>query len=382
MIFNMVADDGSMALEFEDSEVNGLGLECDCNCAYCCLCPPGILEEETASIEKACRDLQKDLGEDRIGDSEVAISSQGEWGACVFLKDKRCKIYESRPHFCRQYPLQVYSGWRLQLSAIRSCRGVVEIGGGLGQGQGPVPLRDILRKEVDVLGESYFKETLEETRQSFEELEEEGAIYDPPATVHERAINIARLVGDARAMSKALGMKVGRRDDAEGKLLDRFWPDIRSTFDSEEIIELPVYCEPGGSWRVFRALENDDISEYTLEASGSLIYHKSLPLEGIGLPELHEGARKVLEDYLSLAFKRDIFYGMVAREGLIEERPMRELALEQAGRIVTDIWWRAGLIGAFKGGKDRPSLGSFDAKEAVIFMDADLLDSYALGAII
>ena len=102
-------------------------------------------------------------------------------------------------------------------------------------------------------------------------------------------------------------MKVGRRDDAETMLLERYRPDILATFNSEDVIELPVYCEPGGSWKVFRAMDEDDISEYTLEASGSLIYHRSLPIGNMGLPELSEGARNVLKDYLSLAFKRDIF---------------------------------------------------------------------------
>ena len=89
MIYNMVADEGSMTLEFEDSEVRGLGLECGCNCAYCCLCPPGILDEETASIERACRDLDRDLGEDRIGsnrggpdqfiDGKYYLCEKNEW---------------------------------------------------------------------------------------------------------------------------------------------------------------------------------------------------------------------------------------------------------------------------------------------------------------
>jgi len=373
-----------MPLEFEDTEVTGLGLRCDGRCAYCCLCPPGILDQETASIEKACGKMDTDLGEDGIGDSEMAITSQGDWGACVFLKDRRCRIYESRPHFCRQYPLQVYSGWRLQLSAIRSCRGVVNNGANNKQKNAtePVPLLDILKNEVRILGEDYFRKTLKDTKQSFEELEEQQGIYDPPVAVHDRANRIAQLIGDARAISTVLGMRVGRKDDAKEMLLDRYWPDIGNTFNREDVIELPVYCDHNGSWKVYRILEQDDISEYTLKASGTLIYHGSLPLARTDLRELSDGAKKVMKDYLSMAFNRDIFYGMVAREALIEERPMRDLVAEIAGRVVTDLWWRAGLLSGSKGKKGHQQLGSLDAKEAIIFMDADLLDSYALGAII
>jgi hypothetical protein len=45
--------------------------------------------------------------------SEFIIYEEGEWrlanqqdhGACVFLKDKKCQIYENRPIGCRIYPL-------------------------------------------------------------------------------------------------------------------------------------------------------------------------------------------------------------------------------------------------------------------------------------
>jgi hypothetical protein len=89
-----------------------------------------------------------------------------------------------------------------------------------------------------------------------------------------------------------------------------------------------------------------------------------------------------LRSYLMLAFRRDIFYGMVAREALVEDVGMVDVARTVAARTAVDLWWRAGLLKSFADTEGKPQIGKNDAREAVVFMDADLLDSFALGAII
>jgi Fe-S-cluster containining protein len=372
-----------MALEFEDSEIKGLALRCDGRCAYCCLCPPGLLEVETEAIVNACHEKAGYIGQDRLGDSARAISTQGDWGACVFLENKACMIYESRPHFCRQYPLQVYSGWRLQASAIRSCRGLVRT-----NRAGPVALKSILKKEVDTLGEDYYNEVLEDTSTSFRDLEGQGKVFDTYRTVRARALAAANTVGDAGALLDILGIKGVKAKYAGARLLDEVWPDIEGTFHTEDVMNLPVYPAMDHSWRVFRYdPEEGSFGEYLLKASGTLVFDRSVSRDRLGLFPLPKRTKMVLHEYLYMAFMRDIFYGMVAREALIEERRMGEVASEMGVKIATDLWWRAGLLSVFfrgrKKGKDKGlALGTQAARDAVIFMDADLLDSYALGAII
>ncbi len=383
-----------MHFRAEASELSGLGLDCPKGCAYCCLCPPGLLDGEVDRIVGACEDCKAAFGKDRIGDSEQAVQVQGDRGACSFLDDRRCKVYASRPHFCRQYPVMVYSGWRVQLSAIRSCRGLVPMGTAKGpkaktvQGKAR-PLIDIFKGELEQLGEQYFAETLDETRSSFEEIMDHEDIYATPGEVQRVALRSAGAIGDAKALCKAQGIDRPDEGRARESIVEVFWQDIESAFTCPDIIDLPVYNRPDRGWEVFRLVGSGEMSAYRLMENGQLTYELTKPVVDLRLRSLDAGAKKVLKQYLQLAFKRDVFFGMVAREALVSELPMRDLASDIGAGIATDLWWRAGLLSAFgamahpkRGPSPKGPLDAKTAKEAVIFMDADLLDSYALGAII
>jgi Fe-S-cluster containining protein len=383
-----------MAFRPEASELSGLVLDCPKGCAFCCLCPPGLLEGEVERIVGACEGSESALGEDRIGDSNHAVKVQGDRGACSFLLERRCKVYQSRPHFCRQYPVMVYSGWRLQLSAIRSCRGVVPAKGAgtkstKGPKLGPRPLMDLFRAEVDRLGEEYFLEPLEETKSSFEEISDNKELYATPQEVQKLALKAAGAIGNARGLCKAIGLD--RPDEGKARLaiLETFWSDIGSAFTCPDIIDLPVFTRPDHGWEVFRVVGSGELSAYRLMETGKLVYELTKPVTELRLRPLDQSAQKVLRQYLTMAFGRDVFYGMVARESLVGDIPMGDLAAELATGIATDLWWRAGLLSDFGAmahpGRGPSATGPLDqrtAKEAIIFMDADLLDSYALGAII
>jgi Fe-S-cluster containining protein len=383
-----------MRFRAEASELSGLGLDCPKSCAFCCLCPPGLLDGEVDRIVGACEDCKAAFGADRIGDSEHAVQVQGDRGACSFLDDRRCKVYASRPHFCRQYPVMVYSGWRVQLSAIRSCRGVVPMpetkGPNAKTAKGnPRPLIELFNSELKHLGEQYFVETLDETRSSFEEIKDNKKIYSTPEEVQKAALQTANAIGDAKALCKVQGIDRPDEGRARESIVEIFWQDIESAFTCPDIIDLPVYNRPDRGWEVFRLVGSGEMSAYTLMENGQLTYELTKPVIELRLRSLDAGAKKVLKQYLQLAFKRDVFFGMVAREALVSELPMKELASDIGSGIATDLWWRAGLLSAFgamahpkRGPSVKGPLDAMTAKEAVIFMDADLLDSYALGAII
>jgi hypothetical protein len=184
---------------------------------------------------------------------------------------------------------------------------------------------------------------------------------------------------------------VDRPDEGRAReaLVETFWQDIESAFTCPDLIDLPVYNRPDRGWEVFRLVGSGEMSAYTLLENGQLTYEMTKPLADLRLRPLEPGAKKVLCNYLKLAFTRDVFFGMVAREALVAEMPMKELASEMAAGIATDLWWRAGLLSAFgamvhpeRGPSPKGPLSEGTARQAVIFMDADLLDSYALGAII
>jgi len=373
----------------EASEVSKLALDCPKGCAYCCLCPPGLLDGEVEAIVGACEDSALTLGKDRMGDSERAVQVQGDRGACSFLDDRRCKVYKSRPHFCRQYPVMVYSGWRIQLSAIRSCRGLVDMPKGTSKSAKARPLMDLFKTEVEALGEAYFAKTLEETRSCFEEIKDDKGFYASPEDTQRVAMRAANAVGDARAIARTIGLDAIDEAKARTSILSFFWEDIEPAFTCPDIIDLPVYNRPDHGWEIFRVGGGHEMSAYTLLENGKMTYKLSRPVSDLRLRPMEPSARAELRKYLELAFKRDVFYGSVAREAIVGKVTMNEMAVEMAAGIATDIWWRAGLLSVFGAmvhpGKGPSATGPLDArtaKEAVIFMDADLLDSYALGAII
>lgn len=74
-------------------------MECK-NCSTCCEKYPIDLNDKEYHILKA---IKPDLITDDFGKLHIMPFP------CVFLKDHRCTIYESRPMVCRTYPLAVKS---------------------------------------------------------------------------------------------------------------------------------------------------------------------------------------------------------------------------------------------------------------------------------
>jgi hypothetical protein len=239
------------------------------------------------------------------------------------------------------------------------------------------------------LGEQYFAETLEETRSSFEDIMDHKDIYATPDEVQRAALRSAGAIGNAKALCKIQGLDRPDEGRARESIVEVFWQEIESAFTCPDIVDLPVYNRPDRGWEVFRLVGSGEMSAYRLMENGQLTYELTKPVVELKLRPLDAGAKTVLKQYLQLAFKRDVFFGMVAREALVAEQPMSELASEIGAGIATDLWWMAGLLSAFgamahpkRGPSPKGPLDTMTAKEAVIFMDADLLDSYALGAII
>ncbi|MDQ1372175.1 MAG: hypothetical protein QG582_1090, partial [Candidatus Thermoplasmatota archaeon] len=107
------------------SELDGLKYACLDGCALCCLCQPELLPEEESRF-RADPELSRGIADRHISPDVdgAALRLQGEHGACHFLRGKRCSIYGLRPHYCRAFPLSVFAGWRIQVNANLSCRGM------------------------------------------------------------------------------------------------------------------------------------------------------------------------------------------------------------------------------------------------------------------
>lgn len=114
---------------------DGLRFKCT-ECGKCCTGAPGyvwVTEEEIEAMSEALkmpvktfmikyvrrRDNRYALNEIKIKDDEYA---------CVFLKDKKCMLYQNRPKQCRTFPwwkqnLSSPKSWQL---AAQECEGINE----------------------------------------------------------------------------------------------------------------------------------------------------------------------------------------------------------------------------------------------------------------
>lgn len=111
----------------------GLRFKCT-ECGKCCTGKPGFIwvSKEEISAMAAFLNISQELFKRRYirsRDNRFAlIEKKTDAGdvACVFLKDKKCEVYQSRPAQCRTFPwwkenLNTEESWKL---AAEGCEGI------------------------------------------------------------------------------------------------------------------------------------------------------------------------------------------------------------------------------------------------------------------
>jgi Fe-S-cluster containining protein len=368
----------AMISKVDTTEIENLALQCTGKFAFCCLCSPALLDEE---LEKLPSKIKKFLGPAPFGDASAAIQLRGGGGSCSLLENNRCIAYDDRPHFCRQFPVQLFSGWRLQSSVIRSCRGVNSEGKG-------EPLKNIINKEMKRLGKKYYDEALEDTRNAFEELSQISDLYIPPEELKPGMGSMAAGFMDPASFIEILEpgevAGLGSEEEAREYLLELTWPSIEETFSENDLINLPIYTSEECGWTIFR-LKNRIITGNRLHEEGKLEKIDEINSDELGLLPFSDDGRKAFLEYISNAVSRDAFYGAIAYLTITEDMPMAVTGPTLVTQAVTDLWWRAGLLSRWNSrdtGKTPDRLDARDVGEAIIFFDADLLDLPVLGGYI
>ena len=378
-------------LEADLSELEGRTYACIDGCALCCLCQPELLPDE----ERAFRDhpelgrgvVNAHISQDVKG---AALRLQGSHGACHFLSDRRCGIYERRPHYCRSFPLNVYVGWRIQVNANMSCRGLDLPGDDL-RGMGAALLSEYgderLAAELASASEVFdqFEGNAREAAvaQSFESVREATTMLMEELT---DMIGLSRVMtfaeyGSPRQDSPFAELVKGvRRTEAEADVRERALIDGVELFDLADLSHLPVYVGPDLSWRIFK-LEERHIVGWNLDESGDVDEFCRLDPSAIDLLPMTVDGRRALAEYAGLVNRRDCFLGHAAylcdMEGY--EYNFGQVYLGTMANGVIDLWWRASLLALLN---DAQQLGRSEVREGVAFFDMDLLDLPTIGAFI
>ena len=379
------------ALEIDYSEVDGRSYRCIDGCALCCLCQPELLPDEERKFRKDPKLADGVVG--RHISPEVkgaAIKLRGAHGSCNFLRNRRCTIYQDRPHFCRAFPISVFVGWRVQLNANFSCRGMGLEGEKLSDLARTLVVeygRERLGSEVrDAKG--VFTEFVRNTRdawisQSFSSVRGAGhALADE--FVDELGLSrILTYAEHGRTRQNAPANEIAksvRRTEAEADTEERALIDGTELFDLPDLSLLPIYIDEANSWRIFR-LVGRDIVGYDLDEEGSTRELSRTSPSEIGLLPLEPDGRNAMKDYLGLVNSRDCFLGHAA---YLSDMDSYEFNFAQTylGALATnslDLWWRASFLASLE---KKGSLSARDVKEGIVFFDMDLLDLPTIGAFI
>lgn len=130
----------------DDSLLRGFRFACLPNCGLCCYATPAVSSAERPKLIAFDPSTPFLPGEN--GYSRVSARPGG--GACHFLSGNRCRCHSIRPFPCREFPLSVHIGSRVQASVQLFCPGVpieplIKWGEGAGPTAPPVGLDDELK---------------------------------------------------------------------------------------------------------------------------------------------------------------------------------------------------------------------------------------------
>lgn len=380
---------GDEVPEVDLSELDGLTYACLDNCALCCLCQPELLPDEESGFRGDPR-LSAGLADRHISPdvTGTAIRLQGAHGACHFLKGRRCTIYDRRPHYCRAFPVSIYSGWRVQLNANLSCRGM---------GLPGEDLNTFGRALLSKYGNERLAEELRGSRQvsaEFSDNMRDAKVAQSVFSLRSAADALMRDLADEVGLSRLLtysesgrtkqnssAQDIARRArsvEPEADVQDLGVLIGTELFDLPDLAYLPVYVDERLTWRIFK-LVGDDIVGYVLHEDGATQEESRASPSEVYLAPMSNGGREAFLRYLGTVNGRDCFIGHAAHL-LDEDGYTYNFAQAYIGALAhtaVDLWWRASFLASQKGSS---TLDWAEVREGVAFFDMDLLDQPTIGA--
>ena len=378
-------------LEIDLSELQGRTYKCIDDCALCCLCQPELLPDEEKRFKTS--PALAEAVTDRHISTEVrgaAIRLRGAHGSCWFLNDRRCRIYADRPHFCRAFPVNVFVGWRIQLNANLSCRGMDLPGESL-EGIGRSILSDYgdqrLSEEL-ASARKVFSDFVRNSRdacvaQSFSSIRDAGrALGDE--LVDE--VGLGRLMTYAEQGRTAQNapardiIKQVRRTESEADVHERALIDGTELFDLPDLSLLPIYIDDKLTWRIFRLVDKTIIG-YVLSEDGTTEEFSRTDPSEVELLPMNQSARSAARDYIDLVNSRDCFLGHAAYlcDSENYDYNFAQVYLGALANNALDLWWRSSFLARLNG---KTELSEREISEGIVFFDMDLLDLPTIGAFI
>lgn len=370
-------------LDVDMSELEGRTFTCDDRCGLCCLCQAELLPPEVAYFRKnhPGRIVMKNEPH-----RHVALALKKGEGPCSFLtSQRRCQIYERRPHYCRQFPFHMYVGTRVQVELDLSCRGVwyggkedaLVIGG------------QMVSHHADVLWR-----TLQQSRAVHREFEAncaDAGISRPPEVLRSNMAQRVPDLVDPQYLARVLDMSAEEEEMEqlplpEGSLgynLKELESSARETglesLRAEDVFSAPVYCDEEGRWNIL-LVQDSRVEWRIMDDEGDLTPVRSIDPRQVPLLRPEGQGKDVLISYLHTLNRRDSMLGYAYQ--LVDdygyEDPVANTYYGAMAAAALDLLWRSSLIAHMRDGKlDREGM-----VEGIIAYDMDRLDAPTIGAFI
>lgn len=374
---------GNAGLQVDFSELVGRRFECIERCQLCCLCQPEVLVEERSYFRQNFPDR---LVQKRQPRRHAALALKKGRGSCSFLEGRRCTVYDHRPQACRQFPIHLYVGDRIQAELDMSCRGVWT-----GRGEDALLIGSALVEERRDL----LRSTLSQSRAVYQEFTENcmasNVHSDPERMRRQVASRITDFVNPA-FIGRVLQMSTeesevdleaitGSRDERIDvrELEDAAREAAMESLSSSDPLSLPIYCDGNGEWNVFRARERR-LEWLLLDEAGDLLQRGAIDPAEVRLPSLLPSGTEMLVKYLGILNNRDSFLGHAYY--LVDDYGYEDIVANvYCGSLATsvlDLLWRTSLLIRVWGGRaDEEGI-----REGIIFYDMDRLDAPTIGAFV
>ncbi|NYT12239.1 MAG: YkgJ family cysteine cluster protein [Methanomassiliicoccales archaeon] len=370
-----------MSSEFEVdlSELEGRRFDCIDGCELCCLCQPEVMAEEAPFFRKNHPERLVWIDDPY---EHLTIATKEVGGPCTFLESGRCKVYDHRPRFCRQYPFHLYLGERLQVELDLSCRGVW-----LDRGEEAIAIaRDLIStREKQLL--QFLSQTGDVYAEFWTNCDIAGVVTD---ITHIRD-TIENEIGKGLEISILARMLESSADEGEVELplnakalLNNEKLDLEiavmesalASLESDSPYSAPVYCDPTGKWHIF-VVREDGIHWQVMDRDGDLHYMDSIDPMSVSIVDSKLTRTSVLRDYLRTLNRRDSFLGYVCYlEDLYGyEDYLSNTYLGAFSTTALDLLWRTTLLGNVFG-----IIGEDLMREGVIYYDMDRLGAPTIGA--
>lgn len=341
--------------ELDVSLLSGFTFTCRPGCGLCCFASPRLEGTDEKRLRAAVPAVHVRQSE---GVRRVAAHPDG--GACELLTGLRCTVHSVRPAPCREFPVSVHIGTRLQATLVLSCPGIT---------LDPIHTFEATQTPAAFFGlDSELESIRARITPAVERLRSEAG---------RRRRRIARQLSEAGRWvdDDEVRDRLGR-----ARLIpngEEFLPGgLPSVEDGLE--RLPMYFD-GREGPVVLAQGEDgwEALELSPEGGAASVGLSPLPDE---VPVVQGDAEQLLAGYLRYWIARDCFLAAVHQEMLARARgTVVEAALEELRALASDVMARA-CVRARLRGEEGTRLDPDDIERGIRATDQDWLDRPTWGS--